>query len=146
MLEAYVGEEAFRAGVRSYIKQHAYGNTVSDDLWAELDKASPKKITDIAHDFTLQAGVPLIVVKPHKGGVLLTQERFGAEPDQRTPRAWRTPVTVAGVAGGRWDGVVSAGVPKVVPLTGPVIVNAGQTSYFRTSYAPALWAGIAQRA
>ena len=33
MLEGYVGEEAWREGVRSYMKKHAYGNTVSDDLW-----------------------------------------------------------------------------------------------------------------
>ena len=41
MLEAYVGEDAFRAGVRTYIKKHAYGNAVTDDLWAAIDKASP---------------------------------------------------------------------------------------------------------
>jgi len=40
MLENYAGEDAFRAGVRAYIKAHAYGNTVTDDLWAELDKTS----------------------------------------------------------------------------------------------------------
>ena len=33
MLEGYVGADAWREGVRSYMKTHAYGNTVSDDLW-----------------------------------------------------------------------------------------------------------------
>ena len=33
MLEAYVGEAAFRLGARRYIKKNAYKNTVSDDLW-----------------------------------------------------------------------------------------------------------------
>ena len=33
MLEGYVGADAWREGVRSYMKLHAYGNTVSDDLW-----------------------------------------------------------------------------------------------------------------
>ncbi|HYE40665.1 MAG TPA: M1 family metallopeptidase, partial [Ramlibacter sp.] len=32
MLENYVGETAWREGVRSYIKKHAYQNTVSNDL------------------------------------------------------------------------------------------------------------------
>jgi hypothetical protein len=59
MLESYVGEDAFRAGVRNYIAHHAYGNTVTDDLWREIDAVSPKKVTAIAHDFTRQAGVPL---------------------------------------------------------------------------------------
>jgi aminopeptidase N len=33
MLEGYVGADAWRDGVRRYMKAHAYGNTVSDDLW-----------------------------------------------------------------------------------------------------------------
>jgi aminopeptidase N len=37
MLEDYVGPEAWRAGVRSYIARRAYDNAVTDDLWAEID-------------------------------------------------------------------------------------------------------------
>ena len=62
MLEGYVGAEAWRAGVRRYIQRHAYGNTVSDDLWRAIEAAAGKPITAIAHDFTLQPGVPLITV------------------------------------------------------------------------------------
>ena len=40
MLESHVGEDAFRAGVRRYIREHAYGNTVTDDLWAAIGKES----------------------------------------------------------------------------------------------------------
>ena len=145
MLEDYVGEDAFRAGVRNYIKAHAYGGAVSDDLWAELDKVSPRKVTQLAHDFTLQSGVPLIRAKAVPNGVLLTQDRFGAEPSQRAMRIWRTPVVAKAVGGGTWRGVVSAGAARIAPLHGPVIVNAGQTSYFRTAYSPALWAELAPK-
>src|SRR5690606_16856233 len=62
MLEGYVGADAWRDGVRSYMKTHAYGNTVSDDLWRAVQAAAGKPILDIAHDFTLQPGVPLIRV------------------------------------------------------------------------------------
>ncbi len=144
MLESYVGEDAFRAGVRSYMKKHAYGNTVSDDLWAELDRASPLKVSDIAHDFTLQAGVPLIQARETTGGVELTQSRFGADPSQRTPQTWRTPVNVQG-ENGEWREVVSADAPASVPASGAVVVNAGQTGYFRTAYSPDLWARLAPR-
>ena len=62
MLEGYVGDDAWREGVRRYMKAHAYGNTVSDDLWREVEAAAGQPITAIAHDFTLQPGVPLIRV------------------------------------------------------------------------------------
>ena len=142
MLEAYVGEEAFRAGVRGYILKHAYRNAVSDDLWTELDKVSPRKVTQIAHDFSLQAGVPLIRAQSMAGGIVLTQERFGVDESQRTPLTWRTPVKVAGPKG-QWQGVVSAAAPTTAPVAGPVVVNAGQTGYFRTAYSPQLWAQLA---
>jgi aminopeptidase N len=143
MLESYVGEDAFKAGVRSYIKQHAYKNAVSDDLWSALDKAAPaKKVGDVAHDFLLQPGVPLIRAKETAGGIALTQERFGVDESQRTPQTWRTPVNVQG-PNGRVLEVVSAKTPKTVPLGAPVIVNAGQTSYFRSAYSPELWAKLA---
>jgi aminopeptidase N len=147
MLEDYVGPDVFRDGVRNYIAHHAYGNTVTDDLWTEIDKVSPKKITAIAHDFTLQAGVPLVTIAQGKDGVQLTQSRFGIDAVSKTPRAWRTPVTVAGL-GEPWRTVVSAklpvakgAAPGAVPL-----VNAGQTGYFRTRYSGELSARIAAAA
>jgi aminopeptidase N len=144
MLEDYVGPDVFRAGVRNYIAHHAYGNTVTDDLWREIDKVSPKKITGIAHDFTLQAGVPLISVAETKAGVTLTQSRFGADAASKTSRAWRTPVTVAGLGADTWRTVVSdkapaskAAKPGVTPL-----INAGDIGYFRSRYSPELEARV----
>jgi aminopeptidase N len=145
MLEAYIGEEAFRDGVRNYLRRHAYENTVSNDLWMELDGAAPRKVSDIAHDFTLQAGVPLIQVTPTAGGLSLKQTRFGADASQRKARTWRTPVTMQALGGPTWKGLVSANTPAVTRVDPPAIVNAGQTGYFRTVYSPELWATLTPR-
>src|SRR3712207_1355938 len=59
MIEAYLGEADFRQGVRAYMKRHAYGNTVTGDLWSALERASGKPVRAIAGDFTTQTGVPL---------------------------------------------------------------------------------------
>jgi len=146
MLEAYVGEDAFRDGVRRYIKQHAYQNAVSDDLWAALDAASPsKKVSDVAHDFLLQPGVPLIQAREARDGIALSQGRFGVDESQRKPQTWRTPIAVKGLDGKTWDGVASAAAVQSAPMAAPAVVNAGQTSYARTAYSPALWARLAPR-
>jgi len=83
-----VGEDAFRAGVRTYIKKHAYSNAVTDDLWAEIDKASPLPVSEIAHDFTLQAGVPLILAEKASGGAKLSQERFAVDDTSQIAQTW----------------------------------------------------------
>jgi aminopeptidase N len=148
MLEAYVGEDAFRAGVRTYIKKHAYSNAVTDDLWAEIDKASPLPVSEIAHDFTLQAGVPLILAEKASGGAKLSQQRFAVDDTSQIAQTWHTPVRVESAGGGAaWRGVVSAAAPATVtgPAADAAIVNVGQTGYFRVAYDPALWAPLAER-
>ncbi|MDB5445989.1 MAG: aminopeptidase [Phenylobacterium sp.] len=147
MLERYVGEDAFRAGIRAYLARHAYGATTTDELWAEMERVSPLPVTDIAHDFTLQSGLPLIRAEASRGGLRLTQDRFAI---QAPPGAsvWRTPVRVAPAeGGGAWVGLVSRLRPQQVaipPASAPV-VNAGQDGYFRTAYAPDLWSRLAGR-
>src|SRR5690606_12057446 len=60
MLEAYAGEDVWREGIREYIQRHRYGNTTSDDLWRAAEEAGATGLVDIAHDFTLQPGIPLV--------------------------------------------------------------------------------------
>jgi aminopeptidase N len=137
MLESHVGEDAFRAGIRTYMKDHAYGNTVTDDLWREIDKVSPTKITQIAHDFTLQAGVPLIRVTRTATGMHLTQDRVVDDGGENPPTSWHVPVAVKDLkTGAVWHGIVSREAPADVPLANGdgALVNAGQTAYFRTAY------------
>jgi aminopeptidase N len=145
MLETYVGEDVFRTGVRNYIAHHAYGNTVTDDLWREVDAVSPRKITGIAHDFTLQAGVPLITAnRDAKGDARATQGRFGVDEASKAPRTWRTPV-VAQAGAAPWRGLVSAKTPASLPGGADVLLNAGQAGYFRSAYSQPLWTKLVDR-
>ena len=143
MFEAYVGEGAFRAGVRRYIAAHAYGNTVTDDLWREIDAVSPgRPLSGVAHDFTLRAGMPLIreVSATCKQGhtiVSLAEGQFAVDPPSGDPVTWRVPVTAAVLGGAAARTVVTdAGGRLVVPGCGPVVLNAGQAGYFRSVYTP----------
>jgi len=146
MLEDYVGEDPFRDGVRAYIKAHVYGNTVTDDLWGELEKTSRQPISDIAHDFTLQAGVPLVRVSTTPQGLHLTQDCFTVDGSGKPAATWRVPVTVTAADGKRlWQGIVSAGKPADVamPVGSVAVVNAGQAGYFRTLYDTASFGRLA---
>jgi len=149
MLEAYVGEDAWRDGVRRYIKAHAHGNTQTDDLWKEVEAAAGKPITAIAHDFTLQPGIPLITVDTGacvagKTPLSLTQGEFSRDKPTKTPLAWRVPVSaqVAGSSAVAKTLVTGGKGALSVDGCGPVIVNAGQAGYYRTLYTPKAFAGV----
>ncbi|MCD6026121.1 MAG: peptidase family protein [Solimicrobium sp.] len=166
MLENYVGADTWREGVRIYMKKHAYGNTTSDDFWRAIEEANKVAnnrnqiatktgiipITAIAHDFTLQPGIPMIVVdnvrcKDGKTTVYLTQSEFSRDQWDKKPLGWRVPVTAQLLDNGNTtQTLVTKGKAKMhLAGCGPVIINAGRAGYFRTLYAPKQFAALANR-
>jgi len=145
MLEQYMGEDAFRSGVRRYLRAHAYRNAVTEDLWQELDRAAGVPVSGIAHEFTLQPGVPLIRVSA-AAALHLEQGRFATDASG-TPAQWHVPVVVRTREGVTWQGLVSADAPADPPGLGSAgaVVNAGQAGYFRTLYGPDLIGPLSAR-
>ena len=146
-LEAWQGDDTFRDGVRRYIARHAYGNTVTEDLWKALDVDTPRQVTAIARDLTLQPGVPLVTelgARCTDGHtvVSLAQSQFSID----APRVarWHVPVKLAVLGGGQARAVVDGAAPQDVnvPGCGPVVVNAGQSTYVRVRYSPASLAAL----
>ncbi len=142
MLESYLGEDAFRAGVRRYLRKHAYGNAVTDELWRALDAGARHPITPMAHDFTLQAGIPLVTASAAScsagtSSVRLSQGQFAIAAEAGGSPTWQVPVTLAAPGGAIRRSVVAGARPqrRDLPACGPVILNAGQSAYFRSSYA-----------
>lgn len=144
MIEAYVGEDAFRTAIRAHMKKHAYGNAVTADLWKELEVAAPLPVTAIARDFTEQDGVPLIDVVSTRctagkdaTKVVLKQSRFGLDEISKRAREWRVPVTAAVMGTGTVSRQIVRGTGNsemMVAGCGPVKINVGESSYFRTRY------------
>jgi aminopeptidase N len=144
MLEDYVGEDAWRRGVQDYIRTHRLGNTQTDDLWRAVERAAGKPVTAIAHDFTLQPGVPLIRVenaacRGGKTALTLRQTEFSRDRQDQAARAWRVPVIASTLGGAETRTLVEGGGGSLsVAGCNPVVVNSGQTGYYRTLYTPAL--------
>jgi aminopeptidase N len=97
MIEMYVGPEAFRKGVASYIKKHAYGNAAGEDFWTEVTRVTGKPVDKILRSFVDQVGAPVLSVRnscsQNTSQTALTVDRFvgspGASPAAQT---WALPV------------------------------------------------------
>ena len=95
MLEHYLGADAFREGVRLYMRRHREGNTVAADLWRALEEASGREVTRVAQAWITQAGFPLVALAPADGGLRVRQERFFADvrvPAERRRVRWPVPL------------------------------------------------------
>lgn len=143
MLEAHVGEAAWRAGVRAYLKQHAWGNATSHDLWRALESAAHQPVQRMARDFTEQPGVPLIALDSAtclngRTQVVLSQGEFAPDRPAKPPRRWQVPVSLqlAGHTDTRKTLVRHGQARVTLPGCGAVVVNAGQNGYFRAAYPP----------
>jgi aminopeptidase N len=145
MLEGYAGPDVWRTGIQAYIRKHAYQNTRTEDLWAAEEGAGATGLGAIARDFTNQPGIPLIKVGPAQcvGGqtvTALTQSQFSADQRQQADAGrlrWHVPVRASAGAGAAAVQVVTNGpnTQLTAPGCGPLLINAGQTGYFRTLYA-----------
>ena len=135
MLEAYIGADAFRDGIRRYIHAHSYGNTVDGDLWAEMEKVSAKPIVQIKADFTTQPGLPLIRATQDGHGSNLVVARFYENPASESPlqQSWHIPLAV-GVIGQPDQVLLLAGEAKVAAPS--PLVNVTARSYARVFYSP----------
>jgi aminopeptidase N len=147
MINAYVGRDAFRDGVRRYMHAHTFGNTVDSDLWSAMQEAAGKPILDIERDATRQEGVPLIKVVSEPAATTLSEGRFAADPStiaKVAPQSWLLPVAVQNLDQARPQ-IKLLRQPTRFEIAAPVLVNAGQTTYARVLYPQAAIDALAKR-
>ena len=99
MLEQFLGENEFRHGIRSYLAQHAYGNTETHDLWDAIEAATNQPARQIMDSWIFQGGYPLVDVElTSPSTARLSQQRFGY--GSVAAQSWSIPVVLAVGAGG----------------------------------------------
>jgi aminopeptidase N len=144
MLEAYVGEETFRAGVRRYMADHRFGNATTNDLWAGLEQASGSPIRSVAARWIEQPGLPVITLRSecrrNRRWLDLAQARFAIDDPAAPPLRWPVPITFFELG----DPSVHTYLLKEPgaevrggSCAAPVLLNAHNTGYYRVQYAPA---------
>ncbi|HEY7887166.1 MAG TPA: M1 family metallopeptidase [Steroidobacteraceae bacterium] len=147
MLEAYLGPDTFRAGIRRYVKARAFSNATTADLWNGLSAASGKNVGKIAADWTEQAGFPLVRVTAHCDGgrrtLTLSQRRFFLTPPadpQLEAAHWSVPLQIRAAPGESPKAVLLTKDGQQVaagPCQQPLSVDGGAIGYFRVQYDPA---------
>lgn len=91
MLYDYIGEDAFRAGLKNYFKKYAYKNTSRSDLWSEFSGASGQDIEALMTPWLQQSGTPQLNVKRSGNKLELSQQRFLLDGEDKTS-LWPIPL------------------------------------------------------
>ncbi|CAH0518322.1 unnamed protein product [Peronospora belbahrii] len=168
MLSEYLSRDVFYRGVHDYLVKYSYKNTVTENLWEELEKASGEKLKDMANSWTKQVGFPLVTVTENADGTCtLVQERFFADTSMNSTdnTVWDIPLTLCASDNpnavkrlGIWNAKTSSlqtltttttplaagdDINKQIQvppgLNGWIKLNPRQASYYLVNYSPALW-------
>ena len=165
MLEQYLGEDQFRAGIRQYLAEHAFGTTETTDLWDAIEAATGEPVRRIMDSWIFQGGFPVISVDIVNDGrtLRLSQHRFGYAgdlgdgespiPARDDASQWIVPLIFSQRSA--TDGVItfekvlldqpSIDIDLIEPATW-IYVNTEGTGFYRARYAPDLRAALVTHA
>src|SRR5712692_8103676 len=59
MVEQWMGEDAFRDGIRAYLKKYSWSNAAAEDFWVTMAASSKKPVEVVMKSFVDQPGAPL---------------------------------------------------------------------------------------
>jgi aminopeptidase N len=142
MLEAYLGDNLFRDGVRRYLRAHAYSNATSEDLWNALSAASGTDVGEVAAGWIEQPGFPVVsvVAECDPAGnrtVTLSQKRFLLRGADSAALRWRTPVRIRSGADGEPHAMLLVHDGQTTPAgrcDEPLSLNPDAIGYYRVRY------------
>ena len=130
MARKLIGEEAFRAGLKSYFEKFAYKNTVGNDLWQELESASGQPIVNLMNAWISQPGLPVVSVSSSHNTAILSQERFFIGEHQPSDALWPIPL----FANQPLDVKILDQKEITVSIEKPLQLNCGLSAHFVTKY------------
>ena len=130
MVRKLIGEEAFRAGLKSYFEKFAYKNTVGNDLWQELESASGQPIVNLMNAWISQPGLPVVSVSNSHDTAILSQERFFIGEHQPSDALWPIPL----FANQPLDVKILDQKETTVSIEKPLQLNCGLSAHFITKY------------
>lgn len=146
MLGAYLGEKAFRGGLRYYLKKHAYKNAVTEDLWDAFEKLSKKPVRKMMRNWTSKPGYPVVYAsKLGENTLELSQKRFFSGTKAKDNTLWHIPVSAL-LSQGKIisDFLTKKSKEFKLPKSPWTKLNSGETGFFRTWYSKDLLNGLAQ--
>jgi cytosol alanyl aminopeptidase len=124
-LESWLGKEQLRDGLRAYLTKHASGNASSEDLSAELSKASGQDVKPVLDSMLDHKGVPVIEGSCQNGKATVTQP---AASVQIIPVCYRTSDASACVVASRAITEMAMNCPAWI------LWNSGGMGYFHTRW------------
>jgi len=135
MLENYVGETNFRAGLKNYLSTFKYGNAQGQDLWDAIGKASKMPVSAMVNSWLKQPGFPQVEITQNDKSLVLKQSRFLMEPTSKTQKGlWHVPITLGLGNETVTKLITKKSITVKTPSSPGFVANIGRTGFYRVKY------------
>jgi aminopeptidase N len=151
MEENWVGEEAFRDGIRAYLKKYSYSNAAAEDWWGTMTTATKQPFDAVMKSFVDQTGAPLLHATDSCGPdgkrtVTITQERMLQRGSAPVAQSWTIPICAhdAGAAAASPCRMISKPADSFMEASceRPIFLSSNGAGYFVTDYSPSMRAAL----
>ena len=78
-LRRWLGDDAFRKGLKAYFEKHQYGNTIGRDLWNALGDASGRDVAAFMDSWLEQPGYPVLTAVVENDTLKISQNNSSSE-------------------------------------------------------------------
>jgi aminopeptidase N/puromycin-sensitive aminopeptidase len=151
MLENWAGEEAFRDGIRAYLKKYSYSNAAAEDWWGTMTTVTKQPFDVVMKSFVDQTGAPLLHASEACGAdgkrtVSITQERMLPRSAPPVAQTWTIPICSheAGAPAAAPCHMISKAADSFTTdaCDRPIFLSRNGAGYFVTDYSPAMRAAL----
>ena len=139
MLEHYVGEPAFRQGLKNYLTKFKYANAKGTDLWQSIEEAADTPVSSMVKSWLNQSGFPLVKITKKGNKLNMHQERYLLEQTTDTHNnLWEIPINVESTKKVDTKKYLLTHKTDTIDLEGTTndswIVNHGRFGFYRVAY------------
>ncbi|KAI9894861.1 MAG: hypothetical protein M1814_000081 [Vezdaea aestivalis] len=138
MLSGHLGKDIFLKGVSNYLRQYAYGNATTADLWRAVGDASGQDIVTYMDSWIKKIGFPVVTVTEEPGQITVRQSRFLSSGDvkpEEDETNWWVPL---GLKAGQDMPIQKLSLTKkkevIRDISESYKLNVDQTGFFRINY------------
>jgi aminopeptidase N len=140
MLATHMELKAFLEGVSKYLKDHAYGNATTKDLWAALSPILGQDVNALMDPWIRKIGYPVLTVAKEPGQIRIKQSRYLSTGDVKPEddqTLWWIPLGLKGKVDLEERTAMSLAV-KEDTIRGIndafYKINTSNTGFYRTNY------------
>eukprot|EP00924_Labyrinthula_sp_SR-Ha-C_P007479 snap_masked-scaffold_24-processed-gene-4.29-mRNA-1 protein AED:0.01 eAED:0.01 QI:0/-1/0/1/-1/1/1/0/890 len=99
LVYSFLGHENFLKGLKNYMVQYQYGNTITKDLWGAWEEASGLPVTEVMASWTEQMGFPVLKAELSENNTVKLSQRWfladGSTPAEMEGKKWSIPIFIS---------------------------------------------------